>query len=605
MIGDSYNTSAFGYLSGQTRDRAYQMARDDFRIARRRAATANLLGRLTGKSLELLSFREVTQKLKEAGRHNLGLQDIPLAAIVGSVGRTRDFDRNFLPLQQEDAERWARVKVAGMGEKGLPPIEVYKIGESYFVLDGNHRVSIARQQGMETISAMVVEVQTRAPLPADAQPDDLILGAEYADFLEYTQLDKMKPEVDLRVSVPGLYKKLEIHIAVHRCYIETNEAQMCRTVPEAASYWYDEAYLPLIETIRERGILRDFPGLTETDLYLWITENQEQLRDELGWQIKPTSVLNNLAGEIGRGSQPLHIRRSKHILGRPKTLKRKSRSSQKKWMQQRFLDRYSESLFADILVPVSGDFDLATGVQRPLKQALVVALHEGEDGTEDDREGIQLLGLTSIEDSSLADDVAILTIRDTFETLCREAGVDGALSVEEGNLVTKISERAIMADLIVIDREFPFADQKGTLELLRSLNRANRPVLLTGELISPLEKPLLTLTGKAEIDTTLFLATYLAEQWGSELIVLSETKREDQQAGEIGRVQKYLALHEVEAPFLFTDELKTEVILDTANTQVCDLIVMNWPATGRIIDHSPDDIIELVQDVSQPILICP
>ena len=274
-------------------------------------------------------------------------------------------------------------------------------------------------------------------------------------------------------------------------------------------------------------------------------------------------------------------------------------------MQQRFLDRYSESLFAVILVPVIGDFDLATGVQRQLKQALVVALHAGEDGTEDDREGIQLLGLTSIEDTSPADDVAILTIRDTFETLCREAGVDGALSVEEGNLITKISERAIMADLIVIDREFLFADQKETLELLRSLNRANRPVLLTGELISPLEKPLLTLSGKAEIDTTLFLATYLAEQWGSELIVLSETKREDQQAGEIGRVQKYLALHEVEAPFLFTDELKTEVILDTANTQVCDLIVMNWPATGRIIDRSPDDIIELVQDVSQPILICP
>ena len=71
-----------------------------------------------------------------------------------------------------------------MDRAELPPIDVYKIGESYFVSDGNHRVSIARQQGVETISAMVVEVKTRAPLPADAQLDDLILGAEYADFLE-------------------------------------------------------------------------------------------------------------------------------------------------------------------------------------------------------------------------------------------------------------------------------------------------------------------------------------------------------------------------------------------------------------------------------------
>ena len=115
----------------------------------------------------------MTQQLKVTGRHDRGIQEIPVKAIVGSVGRTKDFDRDFSPLRPWDAERWARVKVAGMDRAELPPIEVYKIGESYFVSDGNHRVSIARQQGLETISAMVVEVKTRAPLPDDARPEDL------------------------------------------------------------------------------------------------------------------------------------------------------------------------------------------------------------------------------------------------------------------------------------------------------------------------------------------------------------------------------------------------------------------------------------------------
>jgi len=102
---------------------------------------------------------------------------------------------------------------------GLPPIEVYQIGEVYFVQDGNHRVSVAYQLGARYIQAYVTEVQTRVPLTPDVQPVDLILMAEYADFLEGTRLDELRPGADLRTSIPGQYQALSEHIDVHRYYM--------------------------------------------------------------------------------------------------------------------------------------------------------------------------------------------------------------------------------------------------------------------------------------------------------------------------------------------------------------------------------------------------
>src|SRR5512138_660003 len=120
----------------------------DFQAARKRASIQEILARLQGKSNQLLSYDEVAEKLKLHARSERGMRNIPLDAIVGSVGRYTDFTRTFLPLRANDQERWARVKAAMEEGAGLPPIEVYKVGEVYFVIDGNHRVSIARQLGM-------------------------------------------------------------------------------------------------------------------------------------------------------------------------------------------------------------------------------------------------------------------------------------------------------------------------------------------------------------------------------------------------------------------------------------------------------------------------
>ena len=101
---------------------------------------------------------------------------------------------------------------------GVPPIDVYQIGDSYFVMDGNHRVSVARQMGATYIEAYVTECRTRVPLSPDDDPNDLIVKAEYADFLENTKLDQIRPEVDLQVTTPGQYWELETHIEAHRFF---------------------------------------------------------------------------------------------------------------------------------------------------------------------------------------------------------------------------------------------------------------------------------------------------------------------------------------------------------------------------------------------------
>ena len=134
-------------------DFQYHSAVQDFQSARQRASVQEILARLTGKNNQLLSYDEVADKLKLRARTERGTRHIPLDAIVGSVGRYTDFTRTFLPRRANDQDRWARVQAVMEEGAGLPPIAVYQVGEVYFVIDGNHRVSIARQNGSKTIEA--------------------------------------------------------------------------------------------------------------------------------------------------------------------------------------------------------------------------------------------------------------------------------------------------------------------------------------------------------------------------------------------------------------------------------------------------------------------
>src|ERR1043165_3652900 len=267
----------------------FQLAVHDFQSAHLRAKLQGVLARIMGRSNELLSYDEIASKLKLQGRTDKGLQMIPVDAIIGSVGRYTDFTRTFLPRRLEDQQRWARVKAATLDLAGLQPIEVYKVSEVYFVLDGNHRVSIARQEGWKTMQAHVIEIQTDIPLAPDMRPDELIVKAEYADFLEQTGLNKTQEQVDLLLTIPGGYQKLLDEVCVCRCQTQEEGQREC-TLEESAENWYRDIYLPFAEAVRERGMMRWFPDRTIADLYVWMAEHRDELEKELGWTVRPESV---------------------------------------------------------------------------------------------------------------------------------------------------------------------------------------------------------------------------------------------------------------------------------------------------------------------------
>ena len=138
----------------------------DFTHARRRAFLRRIRTRLRNDVAcnRLLSFDEVKGSLGAFNKVHLGMKVVPVQKIVGSVNRYGDFDRTFLPARASLETRWKRIDRAYHRSEELPPVSLYKIGEKYFVLDGNHRVSVARYQGIEMIDAEVIEIRSRMPI---------------------------------------------------------------------------------------------------------------------------------------------------------------------------------------------------------------------------------------------------------------------------------------------------------------------------------------------------------------------------------------------------------------------------------------------------------
>jgi hypothetical protein len=129
----------------------------DFDRARRRAFYGRIAARLRRECSRLLTFDEVRQAHLAYNRHRLGLRDVEVSKIVGSVDRHEAFDRGFMPTKASLAEKWKRVDRAFHRGIDLPAVRLYKMGNAYFVEDGNHRVSVARYHGVPTIEADVIE----------------------------------------------------------------------------------------------------------------------------------------------------------------------------------------------------------------------------------------------------------------------------------------------------------------------------------------------------------------------------------------------------------------------------------------------------------------
>lgn len=263
-----------------------QDSQGEFDRAHMRAFFDEIRSHLSGHPTELLSFDEIKAKLRLKDESYRGLQDIPLDRIVGSVGRFRDFTSTFLPKSRAMRDRWARIHNQVNGLQGLPPIDVFQVDDVYFVRDGNHRVSVARQLGFPTIEAHVTELATPIDLEPGMTKRELNAAAAYGHFLETSGLGNARSAyAPIKLTDPARYNDLLMHIEITKQMLEHRWGEPVNQ-HDASLHWFDHVYQPTITLIRKYDVLRYIPrrtsSRTEADLYMWAVEYLWALRREYG-----------------------------------------------------------------------------------------------------------------------------------------------------------------------------------------------------------------------------------------------------------------------------------------------------------------------------------
>jgi nucleotide-binding universal stress UspA family protein len=576
----------------------YQFSLDDFHSARRRAALDDILSRITRKSSRMLKYDEVRTQLGGLESANRKLKEIPLDSIVGTVGRYNDFNRKLLPLNKHDGERWIRVRRAVENAVGLPPIEVYQIGDAYFILDGHHRASIAREFGATHIQAYVREVVTRVPLSPTDQPEDMILKSEYTEFLRQTHIDELLPTTHLEVSIPGSYEKLLEHISVHR-YFQGIDEKRPISYEEAIIHWYENVYQPVEQIIRQRNILKDFPGRTEADLYLWIMDHRSTLETQVGWKISPSKAASDLTIQFSPTFYNFFRRIASHLFDfvTPDPLELQPPAGL--WRQQKSASEETAGLFDHILVAVTGD----SAGWPAVVQAVEFARNEKSD----------LIGLHILRSKSSRGDRENQNqaIQQHFEQLCRNAGVLPEFISEPGQVTRTIYERSFWSDLLVLRLSYPppILSFRRLGSGLRTIIRLVRtPMMVVPPTApSPLTRVLLAYGGGRKADEALYMAAYLANRRQTDLIVVTVNRKGVDEHELVEKARNYLDSHNAaNARYI---EIKTgspaDGIVQVSEEAACDLILMGGYEGGyfrELIFGSTVD--RVLQKTKCSVMIC-
>jgi hypothetical protein len=268
-------------------------AQTDFSRARRRGVLERLAARLRREPADfhlILPFEEVVQALGYRGERRLGLQTIPLDSIVGSVDRTRDFDRRFRPTSRRTRKRWERMATAARRGEAFPPIDVYRIGEVHFVKDGHHRVSIARAQGLPDIDAYVTEALTELGAEKTITLRDLPLKSHQRLFFERVPLPADARE-RITLSDEQRFAMLAEQVEAWGFrLIQERREPLDRG--EVAELWFREEYEPVVAMLREADLIGK---QTETEAYMKISGLRYMLLRTHSWD---EQVIERLRQEL-------------------------------------------------------------------------------------------------------------------------------------------------------------------------------------------------------------------------------------------------------------------------------------------------------------------
>ena len=257
---------------------------DDFNKARNKALFNELQHLLNPDEATLISFSDIKKLLRPSNEVYKGMMVVPISLIVGSEGRYRDFDNHFFPKNNFLKARWEHVDMAHYQDIVLPPISLYEVGGLYFVRDGNHRVSVAKSQGIDFIDAEVVSLQSEIKLKPGTTREQLIkqvVEYEKRVFYNETGFGDITDYWLLNFSTPGQYDLVYNHILIHKYYINMDKEEEI-PMEDAILSWFNNVYLPVIHTIDQHKMMKRFKGRTKSDLYVFLIKYWDELKQKFG-----------------------------------------------------------------------------------------------------------------------------------------------------------------------------------------------------------------------------------------------------------------------------------------------------------------------------------
>ncbi|MCK5793734.1 MAG: universal stress protein [Anaerolineales bacterium] len=557
---------------------------EDFRDARRRAALENIWSTLTGTAKHLIQFQQVEEQLQYEQSSKLGLLDIPLDAIVGSVSRPNDFTRKFFPREAVDPGRWQRVKK--VMDQAIRPIEVYQIDQTYFVLDGNHRVSVARQRGMNHIQAYVTKIESSVPLTPEDDIDDLIIKNQQVHFRKDTGLEELRPDLEFDTSFPGGYQQLREQISSHQLNLG-QQHNYTYSYNEAAENWVEEVYLPVLQTVSQSGLLRDFPERTPTDLYIWLTQYQKEISEQYGWEIEPANAVDSLAAAYSNRLKYRWKRLRKNLFPRFNS----QQGDIGNWRRIHLMPRKEGQVFSDILVALNG----RKSGWKALEQAIIIAEIEGSR--------ISTLHIHRGSTQQAQDQIK----KGYLKQMAGNKELEAKFYIEEGEVQETLTQRALWNDLLIFSLEHPPGDHLAARlrSGIRSLVQTCPRPLLAVPAVTEMKHGLLAFDGSPKATEALYLAAYLAEKWGIELTVVTAPEDSAAKVNSLDKAREYLEARNIEAHYHAEIGSPAEVIFETQKIHGCDFLIVGgygYQPMMEVLFGSTLNALLRRSDI--PILIC-
>ena len=231
-------------------------------------SSRGILGLNFKKQENLKSFAEVQKEENAYNSVNLGIKEIPLGKIVGSVEKYSYFDKNFVPKNNIVKQRWISIYTAYMAETMLPPVILYKIKDDYYVYDGNHRVSVAKFLNFASIEAEVEEF-----LPTKDTKDKVI-------YREHMFFEKETGIEEIILSEPIKYKYLREEIESYTNLLSKRRNKTF-TLKEGAAKWYKEIFLP-IKVLLEENNIEESQKKNINDIFMFLLDHKYYLSKNEG-----------------------------------------------------------------------------------------------------------------------------------------------------------------------------------------------------------------------------------------------------------------------------------------------------------------------------------